>query len=179
MPIRLALARCALLALLAAATAAAPAKAQDAPTIHWFKGNTHTHTINSDGDSSPDDVVKWYRTHGYQFVVLTDHNVLYSVDALNALHGLDERFLVIRGEEVTDRFGDHLIHINALDPARLVVPQGGTSVVDVMQRNVNEIRAAEGIPHINHPTSAGRSRPSSSRRCATTSCSRSTTDIRR
>lgn len=152
MPIRLALARCALLALLAAATAAAPAKAQDAPAnLHWFKGNTHTHTINSDGDSSPDDVVKWYRTHGYQFVVLTDHNVLYSVDALNALHGLDERFLVIRGEEVTDRFGDHLIHINALDPARLVVPQGGTSVVDVMQRNVNEIRAAEGIPHINHP----------------------------
>lgn len=119
--------------------------------LKWYKGNTHTHTINSDGDSSPDDVAKWYRTNGYQFVILTDHNVLTSVDALNALHGLDDRFLVIRGEEVTDRFGDHSIHINALDPKRFVPPQGGTSVVDVIQRNVDEIRAAEGIPHINHP----------------------------
>jgi hypothetical protein len=119
--------------------------------LRWYKGNTHTHTINSDGDSPPDDVVKWYRTHGYQFLVLTDHNVLTEVAALNALHGLDERFLVIRGEEVTDRFGDASIHINALDPSRLVQPQGGTSVVDVIQRNVDEIRAAKGIPHINHP----------------------------
>jgi hypothetical protein len=129
------------------ATTAADAQAP----LRWYKGNTHTHTINSDGDSSPDDVVKWYRTHGYQFLVLTDHNVLTEVVALNALHGLDERFLVIRGEEVTDRFGDASIHINALDPSRLVQPQGGTSVVDVIQRNVDEIRAAKGIPHINHP----------------------------
>lgn len=29
--------------------------------LRWFKGNTHTHTLNSDGDSSPDDMVRWYR----------------------------------------------------------------------------------------------------------------------
>src|SRR5262249_35562070 len=34
------------------------------PSRHWYKGNTHTHTLNSDGDSTPDDVVKWYREHG-------------------------------------------------------------------------------------------------------------------
>src|ERR1051325_7432288 len=112
-----------------------------APRLRWYKGNTHTHTLNSDGDSSPDDVTKWYRSHGYQFLVLTDHNVLTSVDALNALHGLDEKFLVIRGEEITDRFGDKPIHVNGLAPARLVAPQGGTSVVDVVQRDVNAIRA--------------------------------------
>jgi len=33
-------------------------------TPRWYKGNTHTHTLNSDGDSHPDDVVKWYRSHG-------------------------------------------------------------------------------------------------------------------
>src|SRR5215475_3975379 len=27
----------------------------------WYKGNTHTHTVNSDGDSTPDEVVRWYR----------------------------------------------------------------------------------------------------------------------
>jgi hypothetical protein len=117
----------------------------------WFKGNTHTHTLNSDGDSTPDEVVRWYREHGYHFLVLTDHNFLTSVDALNALHGADQKFLVIKGEEVTDRFGEKPIHVNGLDVSRTVQPQGGQSVVDVLQRNVDAIRAENGIPHINHP----------------------------
>lgn len=117
----------------------------------WYKGNTHTHTLNSDGDSHPDDVAKWYKQRGYAFLVLSDHNVLTDVTALNALHGLDERFLIIRGEEVTDRFGEKAIHVNALDPARLVRPQGGASVLDVMQRDVRAIREAGGVPHLNHP----------------------------
>lgn len=120
-------------------------------TVRWFKGNTHTHTINSDGDSSPDDVAKWYRAHGYHFLVLTDHNVLTRVDALNALHGLDDRFLIIRGEEVTDRFENRPIHINGLGLTELVEPKHGTSTLDVMQRNVNAIRAADAVPTINHP----------------------------
>ena len=125
--------------------------AGQAPTLRWYKGNTHTHTLNSDGDSTPDDVVRWYREHGYQFLVLTDHNHLTSVDGLNALHGADEKFLIVKGEEVTDRFGDKSLHINGLDVAHNVEPQGGTSVIDVLQRNVDAIRHAQGIPHINHP----------------------------
>ena len=121
------------------------------PATRWYKGNTHTHTLNSDGDSSPDDVVRWYREHGYQFLVLTDHNFLTRVDALNALHGADNKFIVVKGEEVTDRFGDASLHINGLDVARQVAPQGGTSVVDVLQRNVDAIRKEGGVPHINHP----------------------------
>jgi len=117
----------------------------------WYRGNTHTHTLNSDGDSTPEDVVRWYREHGYQFLVLTDHNFLTAVDALNALHGADERFLVIKGEEVTDKFADKPLHLNGLDVAELVMPQKGTSVVDTLQRNVDAIRKARGVPHINHP----------------------------
>ena len=126
------------------------AQGQTAP--RWYKGNTHTHTLNSDGDSTPDDVVRWYRGHGYQFLVLTDHNYLTSVDGLNALHGADEKFLVVKGEEVTDRFGDKPLHINGLDVARRVEPQGGSSIVDVLQRNVDAIRRERGVPHINHPS---------------------------
>lgn len=122
-----------------------------APEPRWYKGNTHTHTLNSDGDSTPDEVVRWYREHGYQFLVLTDHNFLTSVDALEALHGARGKFLVIKGEEVTDLFENKSLHINGLDVARHVAPQGGTSVVDVLQRNVDAIRHAEGVPHINHP----------------------------
>lgn len=119
--------------------------------LRWYKGNTHTHTINSDGDSTPDEVVRWYREHGYNFLVLTDHNFLTNVDDLNSVDGAKEQFIVIRGEEVSDKFGEKPIHINGLDVERLVKPQGGGSVAEVIQRNVNEIRNARGVPHINHP----------------------------
>jgi hypothetical protein len=119
--------------------------------LNWYKGNTHTHTVNSDGDSTPDEVVRWYREHKYNFLVLSDHNFLTNVEGLNALHGADEKFLVIRGEEVSDTFNKKPIHINGLNVERVVKPQGGTSVVEVMQRNVNAIRAERGVPHINHP----------------------------
>jgi hypothetical protein len=67
------------------------------------------------------------------------------------VHGADGRFLVIKGEEVTDRFGERPIHINGLDVEHLVGPQGGLTLVETIQRNVDAIRAARGVPHINHP----------------------------
>ena len=121
------------------------------PQAVWCKGNLHTHTLNSDGDSTPDDVVTWYRERGYQFVLLTDHNYLTSVTGLNALHGADDKFLVLKGEEVTDRFGDKPIHVNGLEVERFVPPPGGRSVVDMVQRMVDAIRDARGVPSINHP----------------------------
>ncbi|HET9264619.1 MAG TPA: CehA/McbA family metallohydrolase [Vicinamibacterales bacterium] len=128
-----------------------PAAQRVEPARRWYKGNTHTHTLNSDGDSTPDDVVRWYREHGYHFLVLTDHNFLTSVEALQALHGADDRFLVVRGEEVTDKFGDQSVHVNGLNLGERVPPQGGSSVLDVVQRNVDAVRKAGGIPHVNHP----------------------------
>lgn len=130
---------------------AQPPAAGDAPRLRWYKGNTHTHTLNSDGDSTPDEVVRWYREHGYHFVFLTDHNFITDVTALQALHGADARFLVIRGEEVTSQFEKKPLHINGLDPSQHVSPQSGASVVEVLQKNVDAIRAVDGVPHINHP----------------------------
>ena len=127
------------------------ARAATQAQTRWFKGNTHTHTLNSDGDTAPDEVVRWYREHGYHFLVLTDHNFLTSVDGLNALFGADQRFLVIKGEEVTDRFEAKSIHVNGLNVDTLVLPQGGASVLETVQRNVDAIRAVNGVPHINHP----------------------------
>lgn len=126
-------------------------RALPAPKMQWYKGNTHTHTINNGGDSTPDEVVTWYRTHGYQFLVLTDHNFLTNVDGLNATHGADEKFLVVRGEEVTARAGDKPVHVNGLDIKKLVEAVNGTNVAETLQRNIDGIRAAQGVPHINHP----------------------------
>jgi hypothetical protein len=143
-----------LIAALVVIAASAPtlvAPQPAAPALKWYKGNTHTHTVNSDGDSSPDEVARWYRERDYQFLVLSDHNFLTDVTGLNALFGADEKFLLIRGEEVTDTFAGKPLHLNGLNLSRLVTPQGGATLVETLQRDVDAIRAADGAPHINHP----------------------------
>lgn len=42
----------------------------------YWKGNLHTHSLWSDGDDFPEMIADWYKQHGYQFLALTDHNVL-------------------------------------------------------------------------------------------------------
>jgi predicted esterase len=42
----------------------------------WWRGNTHTHTLWSDGDDFPEAVAEWYKQNGYQFLAITDHNTL-------------------------------------------------------------------------------------------------------
>src|SRR5258708_958894 len=100
-PRRLALARSVIAAigLLASVAFVIPAKQQairrpvKTATPQWYRGNTHTHTNNSDGDSSPHDVAERYKSLGYNFVVITDHNKLTDVDSLNAELGSPGEFL--------------------------------------------------------------------------------------
>lgn len=126
--------------------------------LRWFKGNTHTHTLNSDGDSPPDVVVRWYRENGFQFVVVTDHEFLTDVRPLNGLFGAAGKFLVIAGQEVTQILPDsshpdrrRQAHVNAINLTRVVLPQGGSSVAESYSRNLAAIRDAGGLPQVNHP----------------------------
>jgi hypothetical protein len=170
-------------AVLCASLAAAAATLGAQPTTpavakpRWYKGQTHCHTLNSDGDSTADDVIKWYRQQRYHFLVLSDHDVLTPVAALNEIYGSASKvssdprvtsnpFLLIPGEEVTDKFSPRAaagetvtgrdvtqkeIHLTAINPKRAVVPQGGSSVADTLQRDVDAIRAASGFAIVNHP----------------------------
>ncbi|TFG77436.1 MAG: hypothetical protein E4H23_08705, partial [Chrysiogenales bacterium] len=52
------------------------------PQSRWVKGNTHTHTNNSDGDEYPRRVARWYQDHGYHFLVITDHDMITPTLAL-------------------------------------------------------------------------------------------------
>jgi len=60
-----------MVALIGLPLAAGPAREKK-----WYRGNTHTHTLWSDGDAAPEFVADWYKSHGYHFLVLSDHNVL-------------------------------------------------------------------------------------------------------
>lgn len=46
------------------------------PAVRWWKGNLHTHTLWSDGDDFPEMVVDAYKLRGYDFLALSDHNIL-------------------------------------------------------------------------------------------------------
>jgi len=121
-------------------------------TLRWYRGNTHTHTLNSDGDSTPDEAVRWYREQKYHFVVITDHNLVTPVDGLNAIYAAPERFLVIRGEEVTDSSADKKpVHLNLIEGEEFVAPQGGATPAEALRRNIAAMLAAKGVISINHP----------------------------
>jgi hypothetical protein len=135
----------------------APAQQPQAPgaEMRWFRGNTHTHTIHTDGDSSPDAVVRWYKEHGYHFVVLTDHDYLTPVDGLNAVFAAPGKFLVIPGVEVTDRYRQgetsKPVHLNGIGVREAVKPMGGATITEMLDNNARAVRAVGGIAQINHP----------------------------
>jgi hypothetical protein len=143
--------------------------AEVSPPLNWYRGNTHTHTNNSDGNASADSVVRWYKEHGYQFVFITDHEFITDVSGLNAVFAAEERFVVLPGQEITQWGADparSAAHINSLFTTEVIWPQGerkcrgggcGATVdasvplADTFRRNIAQVLANKGIPQINHP----------------------------
>jgi len=144
--------RCVLIVALFALFACDTAPEFEVPNtrgMRRFKGNTHTHTTMSDGDSSPEAVARWYKAHGYAFLVLSDHNVFTDPADLSARQ--DSSFLLIPGEEVTAKFRDQPVHVNGLNVPHVIAPESDSTLVGTIQKNVDAIRAASAAPHINHP----------------------------
>ena len=68
-----------------------------------------------------------------------------------------DQFLMIPGEEITDRYLSAPIHMNFSNISQPIQPQGGENIVDIMKRNVAAVakqRKETGQPmmiHLNHP----------------------------
>ena len=116
----------------------------------WFKGNIHTHTTRSDGDSEPEVAVDWYRRNGYDFLVLTDHN---HVTLLERGTGAAQGPLMIPGEEVSVELnrGETSIHLGAIGIRSYVEPVDAGDIVPTLQANIDAVHAAGGIVSLNHP----------------------------
>jgi hypothetical protein len=175
------------------------------PPLRWWKGNIHTHTFWSDGDDFPEMVAEWYRTRGYNFLAISDHNILSEgikwfkhddavkrggkdalakyrarfgggwvetrgepgtsgfeirLKPLNEFRALVEergRFIMIQGEEISDRAEGKPVHLNATNLKELIPPVGGATVREAI---ANNLRASEDqaqrtgreiLTHLNHP----------------------------
>ena len=197
---------CALLASLAALACVADDVIPADPAPRWWKGNLHTHTLWSDGDDFPEMVAEWYRTRGYHFLALSDHNTLSQGQRWMPLRDVTKRggelpfrkylerfgphwvetrgesegggplevrlkplgefralveergkFVMIQGEEISDRLDKLPVHMNATNLLEVIKPRGGKTVTEVIENNVravNEQAARTGqeiLPHLNHP----------------------------
>lgn len=117
----------------------------------WVKGNTHTHTTNSDGRSSPRETAQWYKDHGYGFLVITDHHKFTDPDELIEVQS--NSFILIPGEELTshpDPQGKP-VHVCALGINRLIEDPEKETPLDTLRFYVGEILKKGGLPIVCHP----------------------------
>jgi hypothetical protein len=124
------------------------AEAVDVSTFQ--KGNIHTHTRWSDGDSLPADVYGWYRDHGYNFLAVTDHNTRTDPLQFKALEK-KKAFVLIPGEEVTMTGAGKQVHVNALCTTSTIGGHHFDRQRDALAWAVEKILAQGGVALVNHP----------------------------
>ena len=159
---RSSLAAVALVILLGQPPTITPVPAQSA--ARWWKGNTHTHTMWSDGDDFPEMAVDWYKQHGYQFVSITDHNTLateerwWPVPASGIGREAYEKYRTRFGAAVDERRSGDTLVVRLKRPAEyasrfnepgrfLLIP--GEEITQYLERrgaHVNALNVAEVIP---------------------------------
>jgi predicted metal-dependent phosphoesterase TrpH len=97
-------------------------------------------------------VVSWYRDAGYDFLVVTDHDVLTDPAGLRDAAG---PMTLIPGEEITS--GD--VHVNGLGIRQRIAATFAATVVETIQGNVDSVRAQGAVPSVNHHNFRWRVRP--------------------
>ena len=79
----------------------------------WYKGNLHTHSYWSDGDEFPEMIMQWYKDRDYQFVALSDHNII--AEGIKAIM-IKENPLYLKGfEEYLAKYGEEWITYRRID----------------------------------------------------------------
>jgi hypothetical protein len=102
----------------------------------WYKGNIHTHTNASDGQHPLDQVINTYKSLKYDFLVISDHNMITPCANLSS-----SSFLLIEGDEISgnDHWGAVNLksHFNYTNLSR--------------QGIIDQINAQGALPILNHP----------------------------
>lgn len=137
-----------------------------------FAGNLHSHTVNSDGHLTPDESVALYRSHGYSFLCLNEHDLF--TDYRDELDSGD--FIIMPGIEASASLFDendpeyrlkthhmqgilgtkemqssakkHFSHMEALEPVNVYGTWDGATAA---QRLCDELRSRGCVVFYNHP----------------------------
>lgn len=101
----------------------------------WYKGNLHTHTTNSDGQFSPEEICRIYGKAGYDFLCITDHNKLTKVKEPGNL-------TLLQGAEMNTGY----THIVAVDLKEEFNPEGMS-----VQQIIDAVNLQGALSIIAHP----------------------------
>jgi hypothetical protein len=144
------------------AEAKAAAEAEAAPQRPgWLKGQLHLHS-NASGDSEtpPQDVVRWYAEHGYDFIVFTDHNKITQVpgpEGLIVMPGIELTQNLERCEPPPEPGLQCLLHVNGLfvgtdtEAIASVPTPTGVERVERFAHAIAVTEALGGVAMLNHP----------------------------
>ncbi len=103
----------------------------------WLRGNLHSHTLYSDGERSPEEVIADYQSRSYDFLAISDHDYYVPVDKYQHATPMT----LLPSTEVT-ALGPHILQVGA--PVR-IEPDADR------QRVLDDINAHGGIAILNHP----------------------------
>ncbi len=126
----------------------------------WWKGNLHTHSLWSDGDDFPEMIAAWYAERGYNFLALSDHNVISDGIRYMPLKKIVERSDDTALAKYRKRFGDdwvetrgepteedYSVRLKPLAEFRHLVERSGEFIM-IQAEEISD--SAEGKPvHIN------------------------------
>ncbi|MEZ6134946.1 MAG: hypothetical protein R3C53_08565 [Pirellulaceae bacterium] len=143
---------------------ASPAQSQS-PEPQWWKGNLHTHSLWSDGDEFPEMIAAWYAEHDYNFLALSDHNILSAGMRWMPLNKIVARSDAEILQRYQERFGSEWVEtrtrpgpnagepdvqevrLKPLDEFRCLVEQAGKFIM-IQGEEISD--SAEGKPvHMN------------------------------
>ncbi len=113
------------------------------------RGNIHTHSAFSDGDSTPQAVIEWYRSHRYRFLAITDHNTFTNPAVFRHLERSD--FLLLGGEELTMRGAGRQVHVNGICTSRKLGGGRFSSPAEALRLGISRVHKLGGIALVNHP----------------------------
>lgn len=112
----------------------------------WYRGDTHLHSVHSDGSREPEEVVADARRSGLDFIVSTEHNTSSAAGVWG--HHAPDDLLIMNGEEITTRNG----HCTALGlPPGTWIDWRYRAVDGVFPRIVEEIHRHGALAVAAHP----------------------------
>jgi len=123
----------------------------------------HEKWLTVEKGSDREDALRDYLLRfGSDWVEVTDTDTAYRVrlktfNEMQELFDKDGQFLMIQSEEITDRHDNKPVHLNVHNPTEVILPQGGESIKDALQQNLNRVIEQQQesdrtiITHINHP----------------------------
>ncbi len=109
----------------------------------WYKGDTHMHTVNSDGVLRLYELIEQYKKHRLDWIIVTDHNF----DTVSNGSYSSDGLTVIRGQEITKKAG----HVNVWGEKVPLEPPYNIETAEDYAAIIELCNNAGAITCANHP----------------------------